>query len=89
MVKNNAVHAQPTGGEHWLEFMPDHVYCFLPSFENKGTVLVYDHMPEFIRNFFYCMEIQQVVATFYSKIDFTWFPYLDRKMCLISQFHPN
>ena len=77
ILKNNAVHAEPTGGTHWLESMPGHVYCFIPSFNvNKGTAVVYNYMPEFLKDFKYCMEIKQVhkyilykfIRSFYTSI---------------------
>ena len=47
---------------HWIEFMPDHVYCFIPSFEiDKGEAFVYDHMPDLVKQFLYCQEIKTVV----------------------------
>ena len=61
MLKNNGVHAKATGGTHWLQFLPDHVYCFLPSFEiDKGQVEIHDHIPDFVKDFYFCMEIEQV-----------------------------
>ena len=63
LLKNNAVKPNITGGTHWLELLPDWVYCFVPSMEiDKGTVHVYDHMPEFVKDFDFCMEI-------FAKID--------------------
>ena len=60
ILKNNASHAKPTGGTHWLEFLPNHVYCFLPSFEaDVGKVQIFDHMPEYVKDFLFCMEITQ------------------------------
>ena len=60
ILKNNASHAKPTGGTHWLEFLPNHVYCFLPSFEaDVGKVQIFDHMPEYVKDFLFCMEIPQ------------------------------
>ena len=61
MLKNNALQAKAIGDKHWLQFLPDHVYCFLPSFDgNAGTVEVYGYMPEFVKDVLYCMEIKQV-----------------------------
>ena len=49
-----------TGGTHWLEFLPDHVYCFLPSVRGDvGLVQVYHHMPDFVKEFLFCMEIKR------------------------------
>ena len=61
ILKNNEVHPKATGGTHWLEFLPDHVYCFLPSLlSDKGEVRVAEHIPEYVKDFLYCMEILQV-----------------------------
>ena len=55
---NNGVEPQPTGGTHWLRFLPDHVYCFLPSFDiDKGEVEAHQGLPYFLKNFLYSMEI--------------------------------
>ena len=61
VLKNNAVLAVATGGSHWVELLPDHVYCLIPSFDiHKGIVKIYDVMPDFLKDFLYCMEIKQV-----------------------------
>jgi hypothetical protein len=60
VLKNNFSLAKPTGGTHWIEFLPNHVYCFLPSIEvDVGKVRCYDHMPEYVKDFLFCMEITQ------------------------------
>ena len=60
ILKNNAVHAKPTGGVHWIEFMPDHVYCFLPSSAaDAGKVEVHRQMPDWVKGFLFCMEIKE------------------------------
>ena len=61
ILKNNAVSPVPTGGHHWVEFLPDHVYCFTPSMEiNKGEPLMCTEMPDFLKNFLFSFDIQQV-----------------------------
>ena len=61
ILKNNAVPPVATGGHHWVEFLPDHVYCFTPSMEiNKGEPLMFTAMPDFLKDFLYSVEIQQV-----------------------------
>ena len=63
ILKNNAVSAVPTGGFHWIEFLPNHVYCFTPSMEiNAGHALVGKTMPEFLKNFSFCQEIKEVIS---------------------------
>ena len=48
-----------TGGSHCLTYHPG--YCFLPSFEaDKGTVHVFNHLPEFLRDFLFCSEILDI-----------------------------
>ena len=61
ILKNNAVSPVPTGGHHWVEFLPNHVYCFTPSMEiNKGEPLMFTAMPEFLKEFLFSVEIKQV-----------------------------
>ena len=61
ILKNNAVSPVPTGGHHWVEFLPNHVYCFTPSMErNKGEPLMCTAMPEFLKEFLFSVEIKQV-----------------------------
>jgi hypothetical protein len=61
VLKDNGARATATGGTHWLRFLPDHMYCFLPSFNlEEGQIQVYDYIPEFLKDFLYCMEIDQV-----------------------------
>ena len=62
ILKNNGAKPVPIGTDHWLSLMPGYVYCFVPSFEAYvGEVHVYSHMPEFINNFQFCMEIEKVL----------------------------
>ena len=61
VLKNNGAKPTPTGGSHWLEFLPDHLYCFLPSYEvDVGKVKVYDFLPKQLADFLYSMEISEV-----------------------------
>ena len=61
ILKNNAVLPKATGGSHWLTYHPGYMYCFLPSFEaDKGTVHVFDHLPDFLRDFLFCSEILDI-----------------------------
>ena len=61
LLKNNAVPAVPTGRSHWIEFLPNHMYCFTPSMEiNSGQVIVRKEMPEFLKDFQFCQEIKMV-----------------------------
>ena len=60
-MSQNGISPKQTGGTHWLEYMPGYAYCFLPSFAaDKGSPLVYDHIPEFLMDFQYYMEIDDV-----------------------------
>jgi hypothetical protein len=62
VLKDNGGQAIATGGTHWLGFLPNHMYCFLPSYEvDKGQVEVFDYIPEFLKDFLFCMEIEQVL----------------------------
>ena len=61
VLKNNGVEPVPTGGSHWLEFLPNHMYCFLPSYEaEKGQVKVYGYIPRQLADFLYCMKVEKV-----------------------------
>ena len=61
VMSNNGVTPQRTGGKHWLEYMPGYAYCSLPSFAAyKGQPFVYNHVPEFLKDFPYYMEIDDV-----------------------------
>ena len=60
-MSQNGVSPKPTGGTHWLEYMPGYAYCFLPSFAvHRGSPLVYDHVPDFLMDFHFYMEIDNV-----------------------------
>ena len=64
ILKNNASHPKPTGATHWIQFLPNHVYCFLPSLEaDMGKVQIFDHMPEYVKEFLFCIEITQNIDT--------------------------
>ena len=55
----NGTEPQLTGGTHWLEFLPGHVYCFLPSFDaDNGEIRVFDDPPKFLDEFNYSEEIK-------------------------------
>ena len=61
VMSNNGITPQRTEGTHWLEYMPGFAYCFLPSLEAyKGEPLVYNYVPDFLRDFQYYMEIPEV-----------------------------
>ena len=61
VLKNNGAKPTPTGKSHWLELMPNHLYCFLPSYEaDVGKVKVYDFFPKQLVDFKYAMEILEV-----------------------------
>ena len=65
---NNAVHPKATGGFHWLEYLPGYMYCFLPSYEaDRGTIQVYDYLPDFLLDFLYCAEIHGLILDKISK----------------------
>ena len=61
MLKNNFVLPKATGTFHYLEYESGQMYCFLPSEEaEKGEVRVYSYVPEFIIDFLYSVEIEQL-----------------------------
>ena len=61
MLKNNGVKPTSLGAYHWLEFMPGYVYCFLPSLNDmSGKIHVYTSMPDFVKDFDFCMPIEKV-----------------------------
>ena len=73
---NNNVKPRPTGGIHWLEFLPDHVYCFLPSIDaDKGEIQVHEHRPMLLDDFRFHEEIQ---VSYISIIFIYYLSYLDQ-----------
>ena len=62
MLKNNGVAPRATGSYHWLEYMPGYAYYFLPSFKaHEGAPLVYSYEPEFLKDFLFDFEIEEVL----------------------------
>jgi hypothetical protein len=59
LLRNNGAQPVATGGSHWLEYLPDHLYCFLPSYsEDEGRVKVYDHVPCWLTDdFSFCTQL--------------------------------
>ena len=59
ILSNNEGQLTETGGTHWLRFLPDHIYCFLPSFsKDNGEVQVLDHLPSWlVEDFLFCKEL--------------------------------
>ena len=50
-----------TGETHSLSFLPNHMYCFLPSSDLAEVVIeVLEYIPEYLKDFQFCMEIDQV-----------------------------
>ena len=77
-LKNNAVPAVHTGSYHWIEFLPDHVYCFVPSMEiNAGNVIIQNTMPEFLKDFLFCKEIKKVILIQNFSLNLTKYIILD------------
>ena len=73
MRSQNGVAPESTGGTHWLEHMPGYVFYFLPSFAaDKGRPFVYDHVPDFLKDFPFYMEIKDVrkLKFYYSYLDY-------------------
>ena len=61
VMSNNRIPPKRTGGTHWLEYLPGYAYCFVPSFDAfKGDPYVYRHVPDFVMEFSYYMEIEEV-----------------------------
>ena len=61
VLKNNGVEPIPTGGSHWLQLLPNHMYCFLPSYEaDKSEAKVYNFIPRQLAEFIYCMKVEKV-----------------------------
>ena len=60
-MSNNIATPERTGGSHSLEYLPGHAYCFLPSFyADKGDSFVYPFVPDFVKEFSFYMEIEDV-----------------------------
>ena len=61
VLKNNCVLPKATGTAHWLEYLPGHMYCFLPSLEaENGTVKVYSYFPDIVRGFLFSVPIENI-----------------------------
>ena len=60
-MSNNIANPERTGGSHFLEYLPGHAYCFIPSFDaNKGGSFVYPFVPDFMKEFSFYTEIEDV-----------------------------
>ena len=68
VLKNNGISPTPTGGTHWLKFLPNHVYCFLPSFEvDNGEIHMCNQMPDYIKDYYFSIQINQVKNFIFEK----------------------
>ena len=44
-----------------IPFLPNHMYCFLPSGANQhGSLQVVDHIPSFLKLFKFLLEVDKV-----------------------------
>ena len=61
MLNNDGVKPKPTGDYHWLEYLPNHAYCFLPSLtSNYGSGKMLKRMPAYIKDMLYGSKIEKV-----------------------------
>ena len=72
VLKNNGAEPEATGGCHCMEFLPDHIYYFLPSlYAEKGESRVYSYTPQFLAHFDFCTEIPSIK---FSPRTYDWLP---------------
>ena len=70
LLKNNVDVPKPNGKVLWVEYVPDSIYCLLPSSESShGEVTLYSKMPDFLNNFVYCLEINQLSIGYSDSAD--------------------
>ena len=61
VMSNNITPQERTGRSHFLEYLPGHAYCFIPSFDaNQVDSYVYPFVPDFVKEFSFYMEIEDV-----------------------------
>ena len=61
VLKDNGSLGTKTGATHSISFLPNQMYCFLPSSDlTKVDIEVLDYIPEYLKDFQYCLEIEQV-----------------------------
>ena len=73
-MSNNIATPQRTGSSHYLEYLPGHAYCFLPSSDaNKGDSFVYHFVPDFVKEFSFYIEIEDVKKHEYYLTFMTYF----------------
>ena len=70
-MKDNGSLGTKTGETHSLSFLPNHMYCFLPSSDlDKVDIEVLDYIPEYLKDFQFCLEIQQVQQNYLKLLYF-------------------
>ena len=61
LLKKTAVIPKESGEKFWVEYLPDSIYCLLPSTEiNQGSVTMYSSRPDFLDKYAYCLEINKL-----------------------------
>ena len=62
MLSHDTFQPSLTGQVQAVEFMPNCMYCYLPSDgTNCGYVKKFDYVPKFLKSFKYLVEIKQKV----------------------------
>ena len=62
MLSNNYFDGRLTGQVQIVEFIPNCMYCYLPSSDkDRGYVQIFDYVPEFLKSFKFLVEIEQKV----------------------------
>ena len=60
ILKKTSEVPRDSGLKIWVEYIPNSIYCLLPSTERKaGKVSVYSSMPEYLKGYGYCLEIKK------------------------------
>ena len=61
VLRNEDGLPKANGGKHWMRFLPNHVYCFVPSVSiGEGVLRMSKSMPDDVKQFKYCLEIKPV-----------------------------
>ena len=60
LLNKTAAVPKPSGEKVWIEYIPDSIYCLLPSSESKvGSVTIYSSRPDFLNDYSFCLEINK------------------------------
>ena len=62
MLSNDGFNKLPTGQYQNVEFSPNSMYCYLPSYgRDSGYVQKFDYIPMFLKSLRFLVEIKEKV----------------------------